>query len=151
MFQVDSFVKVKKKKKKKKRNRTDIFFFHLIFPDDRMIHQIYAVIFVYGSTLLVNKVSLSLTENSRKDCPCLLDAISKTAVCQRGALLEVPSCIPNTIKRLDLSGNNIRYLTGQFQRFTDLTHLDLSYNRFFFFSFQKKARLKAYRIWRYYT
>ena len=75
-------------------------------------------------------------------CPCSLDSSTLTADCScprclgispEKMLQRIPDspCVPDRTRRLDLSSNNITYQPGQFQRFTELTYLDLSRNQRF--------------------
>ena len=90
------------------------------------------------STLLVCWLTILYVRNevlSMAHCPCTWNAATFTADCsnKRPPLTIVPAtdCVPATAKILDLSWNNITYRPGQFQTFTELTQLDLSWNQYF--------------------
>ena len=90
------------------------------------------------STLLLCWLIILYVRNevfSMAHCPCTWNAATFTADCSNKwpPLTKVPAtdCVPATTRILDLYGNDITYRPGQFQIFTELTHLDLTLNRYF--------------------
>ena len=94
-------------------------------------------------TLLLCCITILYARNgilATSRCPCTWNSSTLTADCSykfwlpsSELLTEVPSndCVPSTTKILNLSNNNITYRPGQFQRFTELIQLDLSWNQHF--------------------
>ena len=64
----------------------------------------------------------------KEECPCKIDAVKKTSTCDSIRIKTLPDCIPSTTEILELFDNDLRYRKGQFQRFANLTYLDLSCN-----------------------
>ena len=95
------------------------------------------------STLLLCCITILYARHevlSMAHCPCTWNAATYTADCcynerlsSSKPLQKVPAtdCVPATTRILDLYGNSITYRPGQFQTFTELTQLDLSWNNYF--------------------
>lgn len=94
-----------------------------------MASEIYCVTIQLLSTLIVTVSGGNLS--TEETCPCSFNMVSHEANCFHGGLRKIPNCIPRTIKRLILNSNNITNQPGQFNGFTVLKFLDLSYNFYF--------------------
>ena len=80
-----------------------------------------------GMLCIVDATEYTLKE-LKEECPCRIDAVKKTSTCDSIRIKTLPDCIPSTTEILELSNNDLRYRQGQFQRFANLTYLDLSRN-----------------------
>ena len=83
-----------------------------------------SLIILLGILFFVGATELTQTGN----CPCRIDTATKTAICHSRNLTALPECIPSTTEVLDISDSDLKYRAGQFQRFANLTYLDLSRN-----------------------
>ena len=80
-------------------------------------------VFLYISTVATNLGSAY--------CPCHIFVTEKglqVAWCREQNLTTIPDCVPNTTQCLAFVHNDLRYSSGQFQRFTNLMHLWIFYN-----------------------
>ena len=88
----------------------------------------YIMLFVILLTLLSLKPTGADDHHAR--CPCRIyihDGIH-VADCIHKNLTSIPYCIPNTTQRLEFRANDLRYISGQLQRFPDLSYLNLWHN-----------------------
>ena len=77
---------------------------------------------------LVMVITADSSDNREVYCPCYIDSETDMVDCSSRNLVELPECVPNTTKQLNLATNDLRYHPKQFQRLESLHYLDLSAN-----------------------
>ena len=68
---------------------------------------------------------------AKDQCPCrnyVNENGLHVADCNKQKLNSIPDCVPNRTQWLQFGQNNLRYSPGQFQRFENLSYLNLSLN-----------------------